>query len=132
MRRRGWFLRFGSDSRGATAVETALTLPPFVLLLFGVINTSQMAGSLSGMHYAVEEAARCFAINKAVCASTSTTQTYAASKYVGPNPAPTFAVTTAGCGHTVTATSTFRLELAVSHIDVPLSATACFPGVETP
>jgi Flp pilus assembly protein TadG len=123
--------RFWTDSRGATALELALLLPVFVVLLFGLISTSLMAGALSGMHFAVEEASRCYAVNKTVCGSTTATRTFAASKYKGPAPAPTFSVTTAGCGHTVTATSTFRLDLALTKLDVPLSATACYPGVET-
>src|SRR5205085_8509123 len=47
--------RFWRDTRGATAMELALLLPVFVMLIFGLINTSLMAGALSGMHYAVEE-----------------------------------------------------------------------------
>lgn len=121
---------FRQDSRGATAIEMAMILPAFVVLVFGVINVSQMAGALSGMHYAVEEGARCFAVNKTVCTSSTTTRTFAEGKYHGPSPNPTFAVTTAGCGHTVSATSNYKLELAITQLDVPLSATACYPGVE--
>ena len=130
MPRRSWILGFGTDARGSTAVEMAMLLPVFVILLFGVINVSQMAGALSGMHYAVEEGARCFAVNKTVCGSVTTTRGFTTSRYHGPAPAPTFAVTTAGCGHTVTATATFNLELAITRLNVPLSATACYPGVE--
>jgi Flp pilus assembly protein TadG len=122
--------RFWRNTRGATAMELALLLPVFVVLIFGLINTSLMAGALSGMHYAVEEASRCYAVNKTVCSSVTTTRTYAQAKYVGPGAEPTFDVTTAGCGHTVTATTTYRLELALMVMNVPLSATACYPGVE--
>ena len=122
--------RFWRDTRGATAMELALLLPVFVMLIFGLINTSLMAGALSGMHYAVEEASRCYAVNKTTCGSVTATRTYAQAKYRGPGPEPTFDITSAGCGHTVTATTTFKLELALTVIDVPLSATACYPGVE--
>jgi Flp pilus assembly protein TadG len=109
----------------------ALLLPVFVMVLLGVINTSLMAGALSGMHYAVEEGSRCFAVNKTRCGSITAARTFAASQYTGLAPTPTFSVTTDGCGHTVTATATFRLDLALTKIDIPLSATACYPGVET-
>jgi len=121
--------RFWRDIRGATAMELALLLPVFVMLIFGLINTSLMAGALSGMHYAVEEASRCYAVNKTTCATIDATRTYAQGKYRGPGAQPTFAITTAGCGHTVTATTTFDLELALTVLHVPLSATACYPGV---
>ena len=123
--------RFCHDTRGATALELALLLPVFVTLIFGLINTSLMAGALSGMHYAVEEASRCYAVNQTVCGSIDATRTYAQGKYRGPGAQPNFQITTAGCGHTVTASTTFKLELALTVIDVPLSATACYPGVET-
>ena len=127
----GFLHRLGADRRGATAVEFAFILPVLVMLLFGVISSSQLGGALSGMHYAVEEAARCSAVNKVACGTATATQAFAADKYNGPGPTPQFASSAVGCGHTVTATMTFTLELALTRLNVPLSATACYPGVDT-
>ena len=56
--------RWGRDRSGAAAVEYAFVLPVFAMLLIGVINMSQLMGALSGMHFAVEEAARCSAVRR--------------------------------------------------------------------
>ena len=120
--------RLATEQSGATAVEFAFILPVFVMMLFGVMGVSQLAGAVSGMHYAVEEAARCFAVNKTTCGSASATSIFAAAKYLGPDVGPVFLVTNAGCGFTVSATATYRLELAVTTFDIPLSAAACYPG----
>jgi Flp pilus assembly protein TadG len=116
------------DCRGATAVEFAFILPVFAMLTLGTISAAQLASVVSSMNYAVEEAARCFAVNKTVCGSSATTVTYAKGKYLGPSAMPAFVANTTGCGFTVTATATFKLEIAVSSIDVPLAAAACYPG----
>lgn len=120
--------RWTTDQSGATAVEFAFILPVFIVMLFGVMGVSQMAGAASGMHYAVEEAARCFAVNKTTCASSSTTSTFAAGKYLGPDVHPVFVANNTGCGFTVSATATYRLELALTTLNVPLTASACYPG----
>ncbi len=122
---------FLADRRGVTAVEYAFILPVFILMIFGVIGVSQLAGAVSGMHYAVEEASRCFAVNKTTCGSPTEAATYAEGKYMGPNVGALFVANNTGCGFTVSATATYRLELAITTMDVPLSAAACYPGKET-
>jgi hypothetical protein len=40
---------------------------------------------------------------------------------------PVFAAASATCGHSVTATATYGLDAGLTQINVPLSASACFP-----
>ncbi len=117
------------DRSGAAAIEYAFVLPVFAMLLIGVINMSQLMGALSGMHFAVEEAARCSAVNATLCPNPSSTIAYAASRYDGPDVGPQFQATQQGCGHSVTATAQFELDVAVAVFDVPISAAACYPAV---
>lgn len=117
-----------TDNSGATAIEMAFVLPVVAMLVIGVISLSMLGSAISGMHFAVQEAARCSAVNAVTCGTPSATVTYARSKFHGAGVAPAFASTGAGCGHTVTATATFELTLALFTIPVPLSAAACYPG----
>jgi Flp pilus assembly protein TadG len=120
--------RWRDDRGGATAIEYAMVLPVFAMLVLGVINTSQLASVISGMHFAVQEAARCSAVNEVVCGNADATVAFARGRYVGPRAAPTFVSTNDGCGHTVRATANFELNVAIMSFDVPLSAEACYPG----
>ena len=130
MRRRSPFMALCADRRGSTALEFGLVLPAFVMLVLGVINTAQLAHAVSSMNFAVEEAARCSAVNEVVCPGAAATETYAASKYLGPAISPVFDATDAGCGHTVTATATYELNVVFGVWNIPLSAEACYPGVD--
>lgn len=123
----GRLWRRACDESGAAAVEFAMVLPAFAVLIVGSIWTAQLLFETSSLRYAVEAAARCAAVNTTTCSSTSTTQTYAAGKYYGPvYPAPTFVASAAACGQTVTGTVTYVLNTGVTSISIPLSATACF------
>lgn len=111
-------------------MEFAFVLPAAAVMVIGTMSASQLVGVVNGMHFAVEEAARCSAVNETMCSSSVATQAYAAARFAGPGPTPTFVASGTGCGHTVTATTTYELYIAFSTIDVPLSATSCFPGVD--
>ena len=120
--------RWRYDTAGTTAIEMAFVLPVMAMLVIGVISLSMLGSAISSMHFAVQEASRCSAVNAVACGSPTATVNYARSKFHGAAVTPVFASTTAGCGHTVTATATFELSLAISTIQVPLSAVACYPG----
>ena len=120
--------RFHGDLGGATALEFALVLPVFVLLVLGAISASTLGLSVASMNYAVEEAARCSALKKDACLTPSATATFASTKYVGPSVSPVFTYSTAGCGNTVTGTATFSLNLVSAFRSVPLSTSACYPS----
>lgn len=116
-----------ADRSGTAAVEFAMVLPAFVVLIVGAIWTAQLLYAASSLRYAVEAAARCAAVNTTTCTSNATTQTYASGKYYGPvSPAPTFVASSAACGQNVTGSLTFTLNTGVTSISVPLSASACF------
>jgi len=125
---RRFLRRFHDDTAGATALELGLVLPMVLILVVGVINTSLLASSISGMNFAVQEAARCYAVNKTACATPTAAKAYAEGKYVGPGVEPTFVANTTGCGHTVQATATYDLDVVFYRFSLPLSASACYPG----
>jgi Flp pilus assembly protein TadG len=55
--------RFGCANDGASAVEFALILPLFILLLFGIVELSRMMFVSSSVQYSVDRAARFAAID---------------------------------------------------------------------
>jgi len=123
------FLRkFHGDLGGASAVEFALVLPVFLLLVLGSISAATMGFTIASMNYAVEEAARCSAVKASACLTPSATATYARNRYMGPSVSPVFTYTTTGCGNTVTGTATFSLDLVPAFHSVPLSTSACYPS----
>jgi Flp pilus assembly protein TadG len=109
-------------------VEFALVLPAFITLLVGTVCAANLSFAVNGLHYAVQEAARCAAVKATVCTSSGTIVAYAQSKYSGPQVAPAFVYDTSGCGHTVSATASYPLYIATGTINVPISASACYPG----
>lgn len=111
--------------RGATAVEFALVFPALALLVIGTMFFCGLLFSAASMHYAVEQAARCYSVNSVTCGDAAATQAYAATRYNGMGK-PRFTASVSGCGHHVNATATFEVAF-VSGWKVPLSATACYP-----
>jgi Flp pilus assembly protein TadG len=84
---------------GTAAVETAVVLIPFLLLLFGMIEGGFLIWTQSNLQFAVEAAARCAAVNPTVCGSTAAIQSYAASQIVGlPITTSSFSVSQPTCG----------------------------------
>ncbi|MDB5450520.1 MAG: hypothetical protein JWQ52_1648 [Phenylobacterium sp.] len=125
---RGAWRRISEATSGATAVEFALVLPAFLAMTLGGLYLATLAFSISSLNFAVQEAARCAAVKTTICTNAITTIAYAAKKYTGPAPAPSFSYLTTGCGHTVTAAATFSLRLLPDLTDVPISASACYPS----
>ena len=125
---RRFLARFHRDLGGATALEYALVLPVFVLLVLGSISAATLGLTIASMNYAVEEAARCSAVKKPACLTPTATATYARTRYMGPSVSPVFIYTAAGCGNTVTGTATFKLNLVPAFHSVPLSTSACYPS----
>jgi Flp pilus assembly protein TadG len=112
---------------GGTAVETALLLPAFLTMILGGIAAGSIGFTVSSLNYAVEAAARCASVQTTVCTSSTAITTYAASKYSGPRVSPVFTYSTSGCGHTVSARATFSLNLVPQLLNLPLTATSCYP-----
>src|SRR5262245_54631685 len=51
------------DTRGATIVEFALTVPFFLLLTFGLIQAGLLLWTKAGLQHGVEVATRCASVN---------------------------------------------------------------------
>jgi Flp pilus assembly protein TadG len=117
------------DQRGTSAVEFALTLPVFILMLFTVWQISFGVWVQCALQHGAEMAARCMAVNPTVCSNIniSGTQSYAASQSYGLNPSPSvFAVSTQTCGNQVAAAYPLSPIVAnLSMFAVTLHAQAC-------
>lgn len=116
------------DERGTTAIEFAIVGPVFILLVIGIIYLCMCLSVVASMHYAVEEGARCASVRTAVCTDQTSTVTYIQNHYFGPSTPPTFTYNaTAPCGHSVSGSINYVLDLGLRQITVPISAAACFP-----
>ena len=51
------------DTRGSTLVEYTLTIPLFLLLMFGLVQAGLLLFTYSGLQHGVEGAARCASVN---------------------------------------------------------------------
>jgi len=118
----GWV----KSESGTTAVEVALVLPAFAMLIVGTLSACLLVFSNASLHYAAEQGARCYSVNAGQCGSAAAAQVYAKAHYAGIG-SPIFAAATPACGHQVTGTVTISLNAALKSWSVPLSATACFP-----
>jgi len=120
-------IQFRRHAGGGAALEYAIILPAFITLVVGGLCAGNLAFAVNSLHYAVQDAARCAAVKTTVCTSSATTVTYAQGRYSGPKISPVFAYSTGGCGHTVSASGTYPIILAAATINVPVSASACYP-----
>src|SRR4249920_469420 len=51
------------DTQGSTLVEYTLTIPLFLLLMFGLVQAGLLLFTYSGLQHGVERAARCASVN---------------------------------------------------------------------
>src|SRR5215210_7660031 len=69
---------FNRSTGGAAAVEFALVVPVFLMIVFGTFQYSRLFYERESFQYVVEQAARCAAVKKSPeCASPGATQNYA-------------------------------------------------------
>ena len=122
-------LRLSVSESGVAAVDFAIIVTAFISMMFGIINIGLILWDLGSMQYAVEAAARCASVDATNCGSANAIQTFALTQYYGESLASNpFTYAATGCGHTVTASYTYSLNLPlVTTYSVPLAATACFP-----
>src|SRR5215510_8537368 len=117
-----------TNESGTTAIEFALVGPVFIFLVIGIAFLCMAMAVAGSMHYAVEEGARCASVRKMVCSDIDTTIAYAKAHYFGPGGVPTFAYDPAAvCGHSVTASITYVVDMGLKKVSVPITAAACFP-----
>jgi Flp pilus assembly protein TadG len=121
--------------RGAAAVEFAIILPVLLLCVLGLVEFGRAIWTQATLNYAVQAAARCYALGHAVvgatCETAAQTQQYATTRAPGLSlPASAFTVTNPNpaCGVEVAASLAF--DFLVSELlpySQTLNATACFP-----
>ena len=111
------------------AAEFALILPVLIFMSVGSIGFMMMMSSVSALHFAVEDAARCAAVNKTLCTGAASTQTYAASRYKGPAiTGLTFTSTNVACGQKLVGSGTMVFSTGLGSVSTAISATACYPN----
>jgi len=116
------------DQRGTTALEFAIVGPVFILVVIGILYACMCLFVVGSMHYAVEESARCASVRTLQCSDSTTTISYAQSHYYGPTSLPTFTYNAAAtCGHSVSGSISYVMDLGLKRITVPITAAACFP-----
>jgi Flp pilus assembly protein TadG len=121
------FRRFASgDERGTTAVEFAIVAPVFISLVVGSFYLCMCLFVAGSLHFAVEDGARCASVKTAVCKDAASTVSYTSSRYLGLS-APTFTYQAAACGNSVSGSIDYPVNLGITQITVPLTASACFP-----
>jgi Flp pilus assembly protein TadG len=128
--------RFRSDEGGAAVAELAVVLPVLLLLTFGLIEVGRALWTATTLTRATYAAARCGAMNQALCDYTTPTtiQSYAVSQAWGlglTNAA--FTVTTpSDCGGQtqasvkVVASYSVPIVIPFGPVNWPLSASACY------
>jgi hypothetical protein len=130
-----------ADEGGSIAVEFALVLPALLLLVFGVIEFGRLLWVDNTLRHAVQEGARCAAMN--CCESSgacSSPQGLAAQRATGLGlTAADFVLETQDCGKRLVAGATgdgvsyeFMLGDLIGFlgVDLTLRAQACFPTLD--
>jgi len=120
---------------GVTAIEFALLLPFFVILLFGLIGFGQVLFFQAALQHAVIEAARCSTISAAAggtpdCSSAGNISTYATTQAYGLNiAASTFATSNPTGFHCVNASYPFNFPIPfMPAFRLTLTAKSCYPA----
>jgi len=118
-----------ADRGGATAVEFSLIAPALLLLLFGIAEVGRLLWTQSALHFAVEEAARCAAVDATNCASAAAVQRFAVARAAGLGlQNSVFSLAKPACGTEVSASYAFSfVTSALFPYSVTLTARSCFP-----
>jgi Flp pilus assembly protein TadG len=101
------------STSGTTAVEFALVAPVLILLTVGIFCLCIALFVAGSMTYAVEHDA-------------GATIAYTQSRYFAPG-APAFTYAAGPCGNAVSASLNYVMNLGLTSVVVPISATACYP-----
>lgn len=124
----GYWQAFRRDAVGTTAVEFALILPVFLMVVVGGFYVAMMTFTASSLRYAVEAGARCSSINATTCSNSASTINYARKQFLAANAnSVTFTTSSITCAHFVRGTMNYTMSTGVGTLTVPLSAQACFP-----
>jgi Flp pilus assembly protein TadG len=122
-----WGVRPWEGGFGNAAVEFALLMPVFLLMLLGVVEFGRVLWTQSALQNAVEAAARCAAVNTSLCGNASEVQSFASSQVFGQS--VTFSLSTPSCGTQVLATLSFSFIVPkLLPYNITLSAQSCYPS----
>jgi Flp pilus assembly protein TadG len=122
--------RLARARRGVTSLEFAMVFPAMILLMLGIIEFGRALWMQNSLQYAVEQGARCAAINTATCSSQATVKTYVVTNLPG---LATGSLTlsynsAAACGKQVTGTLPFSfVAAALLPYTIASTATSCRP-----
>ncbi|HUZ73014.1 MAG TPA: TadE/TadG family type IV pilus assembly protein [Stellaceae bacterium] len=120
---------------GVTAIEFALLLPFFVLLLMGIIEFGQALFLQLALQHAVTEAARCASVSSQSggtpdCSTASNVASFAVTEAYGLSPAASvFSETTPAGFHCVKASYPYSFTLPLGPaFALTLTASSCYPA----
>lgn len=121
----------GPGDSGAAALEYAILLPVFLMLLLGGIDVSRALWMQVSLDRAVQAAARCASVTPTTCGSTAAIQAYAASQAWGVTVASSvFSVQAQACGVRVTAAAPFQFVTPwIAPPSGTLRSSACYPAI---
>ena len=134
--------RLGADRSGVTAVEFAMLLPFFIVLIFGIVEFGQVMFFQAALQHAVTGAARCFSEFSAAnslganntptdCGApnqTTKVQQVAQQQAFGLSfAASVFTPTTTATSNCVSASYNFNLAIPFINRIVVLTAQSCYP-----
>jgi Flp pilus assembly protein TadG len=133
-------LRALRSTAGTVALEYGLTVPFFLLMLFGGMDAGRAVWTYTTLQRSVEAAARCGAVNTTVCNSPTAIAARAVAEAWGLTLSPgTFTVTYPTCGASpgLRVTARYNLTLLIPWIDghrpggqsgtVTINVSACYP-----
>jgi Flp pilus assembly protein TadG len=129
------FSRFRRAERGSNAVEFALVAPLLIGFLFAIYQVGLAIWTQGILDFAVEQAARCAAVNTTTCGTDSAIETYAATQTAPLSiSSATFTASTVSCGFQVTASYSFVFfgtfpysNKAILPNSVTLTSSSCYP-----
>ena len=136
--------RLARDRGGASAVEFALVIGPFVLVLFGVIEFGRLLWTLNALQETAIAGARCMGVLNSSCTSSGAYNSTSSVNYVksvangwgvtltAANISLNSSAACAGVGDFSQVTITYTFQTVVPMIQPlvsdPMSVNACFPN----
>jgi len=84
---------FFRSSDGNAALEFGILFPVFLMMVMLIVQCGELLYAVDTVNFAVEEAARCAAIDKNNCGTATQVQTYAHARSMNLVPAASFGVT---------------------------------------
>lgn len=120
------------DQRGVAAIEFALVVPVFLVLVFGTIEAGRLMWYQVSMQRAVAVAARCGALGTTGCTTDPAIRSKALASTAGAGLGTgSVTVSRPACGVRVLATRQFAFALRIPGISpITLTAQSCHPVVK--